>query len=810
MKRNLLYILGVVCLMTSCVEENFENHGLSSMAGKEVVFSADMNDGPVTRTNYGGPVTNNGITTAFKVNWADNDSVLVYCIDSKTSGKYEVVPGVDENGEYSNYAESLIKDGEHGVQWSDSETSTFVAVYPAKNSSVSKDGVITTNISSVQNNVFEPIYGTDGTTVTGWKGKAFDNDANSPTMTNGIMFARTVASPKVTDENGNQTTTTNIVNLRFKPYSTVLKFEFVGYEPNIETIQTVYVQSITLTAPQPIAGEFNLSVTGNGDDAVVDGCNTNSTTKTITLNTMLPGGSFIPLKKNQTLEFNVFTIPSGNHTLSGEWKVTLKTDNGDYTYSLIPTTGTNTLAAGQINKIKVPKLEIKTSKTLDPTKWISELPKPVYLSELSVPGAWYCMDKGYQTSGIGLGSDELTYISQKSTAADGTITSYYITSTAANGIDDGLENLYFNGVRAFNIDCRITKNDCGDFGFANAEKKWSDDDYNKGNFHFACSGTESVDTYVNIGYQIHEGKYVLEAMKELVTLAKAHKDEYIVVIFTFAEKPLTEKQIVNAAHGSVNALWISEQLNKVLTDNSIAPYLYTDITPNTTIEDVISSGKNVIVKINHSNADFATSTNPLFAMPAGIMASFASMAMSGYIQNNVTDITQAEYASYYKTMQSYPIYNGKTANNMTYYYHQAQKTESSTTASGSTYPSVYDRLAAVDSVLVYATKIYDNSSHNALFQIGIGGSVDDSPSTLAKTINPEVQKLIEEKLENDPSPLGFVLMNEALNTDYGLPLVKDIINMNTKFYLKRKGGDIITGNGGDNEGGTEEGEGEEL
>ena len=97
MKRNLLYVLGVVCLMTSCVEENFENHGLSSMAGKEVVFSADMNDGPVTRTNYGDPVTNtSGTTTAFKVNWADNDSVLVYCIDSKTSGKYEVVPGVDD------------------------------------------------------------------------------------------------------------------------------------------------------------------------------------------------------------------------------------------------------------------------------------------------------------------------------------------------------------------------------------------------------------------------------------------------------------------------------------------------------------------------------------------------------------------------------------------------------------------------------------------------------------------------------------------------------------------------------------------
>lgn len=808
MKRNLLYVLGVVCLMTSCVEENFENHGVSPMAGKEVVFSADMNDGPVTRTNYGDPVTNtSGTTTAFKVNWADNDSVLVYCLDSKTSGKYEVVPAVDENGEYLNYAEDLVKDGEHGVQWSDEETSTFVAVYPAKNSSVSENGVITTNISSVQNNVFEPIYGTDGTTVTGWKGKAFDNDANSPTMTNGIMFARTVASPQVTDKNGNQTTT-NTVNLRFKPYSTVLKFEFVGYEPNIETIQTVYVQSITLTAPQPIAGEFNLSVTENGDDAVVDGCNTNSTTKTITLNTMLPGGSFIPLKKNQTLEFNVFTIPSGNHTLSGEWKVTLKTDNGDYTYSLIPTTGTNTLAAGQINKIKVPKLEIKTSKTLDPTKWISELPKPVYLSELSVPGAWYCMDDGYQTSTIGLKSDKLTYSSQMSTAADGTITSYYTTSETPNGVDDGLENLYYNGVRAFNIDCRISKSeDTNDGWFPGTENTWTDSNYSDGNSYLACSGTEKWDGFSSTQY-VNDGVYVSDALKSLVELAKAHPEEYIVVVMTFAEKP---KENSSGIYGTINPVYITEQLNIILSTSGIVEYLYTGITPNTTIEDVISSGKNVIVKINHSNVNFATSTAPSFAMPDGIMASFGSMAMSGFIQNNVTDIFSEEtYANYYKKMQIYPIYNGKTANNMTYYFHQAQKTESSTTTSGATYPSIYDRIEAVKDVLNEATTIYNKSLHNALFQIGIGGSVNDSPSTLAETINPEVQKLIKEKLENDPSPVGFVLMNEALNTDYGLPLVKDVINMNTKFYLKRKGGDIITGNEGDNDGGIDEGEGEEL
>ena len=37
MKRNLLYVLGVVCLMTSCVEENFENPD-----GSPIDFSIDF------------------------------------------------------------------------------------------------------------------------------------------------------------------------------------------------------------------------------------------------------------------------------------------------------------------------------------------------------------------------------------------------------------------------------------------------------------------------------------------------------------------------------------------------------------------------------------------------------------------------------------------------------------------------------------------------------------------------------------------------------------------------------------------------
>lgn len=790
MKRNLLYVLGVVCLMTSCVEENFENHGLSSMAGKEVVFSADMNDGPVTRTNYG-PVTNN----AFKVNWADNDSVLVYCIDSNTSGKYEVVPGVDENGEYSNYAESLVKDGEHGVKWSDEETSTFVAVYPAKNSSISEGGVITTNISSVQNNVFEPIYGTDGTTVTGWKGKAFDNDANSPTMTNGIMFARTVASPVVKDENGNQISTTNTVNLRFKPYSSVLKFDFAGYSTNTESsIKTIYVQKVELTAPVAVAGQFDLTVSDTGANAAVTACSTTSSTTTITLNTILPGGTYVPLQVGQSLEFDIFTIPSGDHKLTEAWTVKLTTDHGDFTYKLKPASTTeNKLAAGKINKINVPSLNVVNTTPWDYSKWMTYIPTPVYLSELSVPGAWYCMDSGYQNT-------------------------------------TDIATLYNAGIRAFNIDCRITKKaDTNDgsywlliLGTQYYEKVWDDATDYPDHAYLACAGTElnsGISISENITVQsLTDGNYVSDVVKSICSIAQQNKDEYVIIVFTYAEKP---KTVSDAKYGSVRADYITEQLNAVLNTEGIKEYIYTNVTKDTTIEDVLNSGKNVIVKINHSNVDFATSTTPSFSMPTGHMASFASMAMDGYIQTGVTNIISgltdnaSPYYGYYAKMNKYPIFNGNTETDLTYYFHQAQKTSRDTTRVNTTFnaiPTLGQRMDAIDDIIEKSVDIYDASTHNAWFQIAIGGGIDGGNQTgVSDVLNPYLQGVIEAKIENDPSPVGIVLMNHATDADgKAIQLVKDIIEMNGKFFLKRKGGDIITGNVGDNEGGTEEGEGEEL
>ena len=834
MKRNLLYIMGVVCMMTSCIEEQNVIE-IVPTPGKDVLFSAELGTDAKTRTLYG--VDN---TSAIKVNWVKDDLIAVFGEDcTNKQAVYSVNVSVDAtpNGEGQNYADKLVKNGAAGVQWGEDGISDFYAVYPSTNAkfntNIDSNGKvkvtsISTSISSTQNYVFNNTIDDDDV----WRGTSFGNDATKPSMQNAVMFAYTKDATSVyynedgtvyIDEEGN--TVAKPVDLHFKPFSTVFKFRFEGFSYDFEdavTNQTVYVQSIVVTAPSGVklAGDFDITNFAKSGNTATASASTEgkTTTNTVTINTILPTGGYLPVQADQAVEFNVFAIPQNySMTTTTPWKVTINASvagtNQSYTYTMIPTVeGGYSIAAGQIHKLSIPAYTISTPPVWDPSKWIEQIPEKVYLSELSFPGAWYCMDTGYQGTSIGLGNDELTYITNKTVDENGTVTSWYSTSEGSNGIDDGLENMFYHGIRAFNIDCRITRNKFSDRGLGtNPPHPWTETSYENNQFHFACSGTEQPSTYSVFYWQtgMTEGTYVKDAVSDIVTLAKAYPNEIIAIIFTFAEKPCTESGGLGGAlqYGTTDPRYISEQLSAVLNDDTISPYIYTGIDSSTTIEDIISSKKNIIVKINHSNSTFYNGST--FTMPSGIMASYASMAMTDW-GNSYNNYISELPDNYYSSHNQSEIYNGKISNKMTYHYHQAQRTESSTTVSGTTYPSIFDRMNAITAILEEATSVYDNSEHNALFQLGIGGVLENpgQNQTMASLINPLVLQHIQDKMNNDPSPVGFVLMNEALNSTYGLPLVNKIIEMNGSFYLKREGGDITTGDtttsGGEDEGDTGE------
>lgn len=713
--REILFTAGVAILLAACAKEKTD---IQMTPGEEVHFAANLNS-TSTKTIYGDE-TENG----FKVNWVNKDKVLVYgtnCLAGRDLAEYQV----SVESETQNFATSLDKTGDCGIQWGDDASSNFYSVYPSSNDG--HDFTITPNsdgdgvkvgayIRTEQNCVFHKVT---TETSTGYAGDAYSADAANPSMPDAVMYACT---PNVS--NG------STVNLRYKPYSTVLKFRFKGYTSDIDLSDpTVYVSRLTLTAPAgvKIAGSFDLDVKNDGTAVATP---SSTATNQIVVNTLMNGGAYVPIKKGEYLEVCVFVIPQANLSLNDDWSVKMESTGGNFTYNIKPTAGTTpnwNLTAGMIHKLNIPAIKVTEEVNFDPKDWISEIPRNVYISELSMPGAWYATHEEYQAT-----------------------------------ID--LNEQFKAGVRAFNIDCRLT------FESTNRTNTQG-----QGNLRLVCAGSDhvTVTDYDN-------GDLVLDKLKSLGELAKNNPDEYIVVVLTIAEKPMTRSGLFTTyKYGNVDPSQVLPAIATMLSDSSLDDFLYrTPISSSTTVEDVL--GK-VIVKVN-ANTGYDKFSN--YSAVPGTLISEASMASnSDYISGDII-------AGRFSSMQTSDIYWGSTLTDLKFYYHQAQITYDNTPWNSPTYD---ERKAAIDDIIRQSQNIYNNNNHNGWFQLGIGGRTSsDDKLEVANELNPYVLNIVNAKLnsENDltPSPVGIVLMNYCTGTadrGNGLELCKAILAMNSKFRLNR-------------------------
>ena len=672
MKRNIAYILGVMLLAASCISE--QGLDVNSTRKDEVNFVADMKNA-VTRTLYGADNA-----TTIKVKWVNGDQIKVFGTNCAVStGEYQITeaankPNVDGSNEES-IADALVRMGEVGVQWGSEKKSDFVAVYPSDNASFqynSTSGVVTatTTISSTQNYVFNDEIVTkkdkNGNNIKVWEGTHFASDATNPSMQNAIMYAR----------NDDVSAGSNVA-LSFEPYSTVLKFRFEGFESLWSEDAEAYIQSITITAPQGdyIAGDFDITIPRNKDVSSTNPVKATSKgtgSNTITINTIKSGGAFLKVKENEAVEFNVFTVPLAGLEMveANPWTVTINVQGMDpLVYRMLPSKdGGYTLVPGLIHKVKVPKMVSNKVPEWNPENWITQIPPPVYVSELSIPGSWYSAHSEYQ-----------------------------------NNTD--LTVQYAAGIRAFNIDCRLS------YERANAAATQG-----QGNLRLVVAGTDKFTG--TLGTTLNAGDLVLDKLKTIAGLIP--NDEYVVVVLTIAEKPLTRGGILSDyTFGNVDPAQIIPAIKTMLEDNAEDLKLYTkEISSMTTVDDVLGS---MIVKINTNNSTIANYTYPTCSL-----VSFASMAMSEWNTNsdNITDLE----SDYYTKMLTAPIYWGNTQTDLTYYYHQAQRTTTgvntydqngnlvgtnySTTYQVDGVPTLQMRKDAIKDIIGRSKSIYDAGSHN--------------------------------------------------------------------------------------------------
>lgn len=726
MKRGLIiFFAGAVIMAASCTEKQ---DNVIPTPGKDVNFSANL-DGNKTRTVYDPNGDFNG--DAIKVNWVEGDKIKVYgttCSQGRQLAEYSVNTAGATN---QNYATSLDKTGDAGVQWGNEATSDFYAVYPSSNNgkdftiASNTDGSVTisASIRRDQKNIFS-----FNDKENKWVSSPYGTDDNVLSMPDAIMYACTKDV-----KNGEK------VDLNFKPFSTVLKFEIGGYTTNL-TDPTLHISEVTITAPEGvmISGDFNITIDDDGATTVVP---TSNASNQINLYPTQKGGAYAPVKAGQAMEFSVFVIPQDGMSIDENWTLKIYTNGGNFVKKLKPTAenpNTN-LIAGQIHKLNISGTRINDkAPEFDPTEWITQIPRNVYLSELSVPGAWYCTNGEYQ-----------------------------LTTT--------LKDQYNIGVRAFNIDCRLTNQ--------------TRDKYpGKKNTRLVCAGSDGVTGISeNLGTYT-PGDLVLDKLKILSELIGMHPKEYIIVNLTFAEQPLYRKYGNgylgdNIIYGTVNPQDMMNAIADMLSsqEGQNLNVYRNPIKPETTVNDVL--GK-MIITIN-ANTDKFTS----YASLPSTLITFASMTSnSDFLE---TDIVLGTF----NKMVDKPMYWGKENTGLTYYFHQAQRTYSNTNGE----PTLDQRKSAINEIVNKSDVIYSQKSNSGWYQLGIGGYVkntdraDADRKAVAASLNPYVLDLVEKKLNSSdnmaPSPVGIVLMNycTATTSEYGngAALVKAILQMNGKFYLNR-------------------------
>ena len=681
--------------------------------GDEVVFGAALPGN--TKTVYGDETS-----TGFPIYWVNGDKVRVaspQCLSGRNSAEYQIAAGANQN-----YATSMTKTGDVGVQWGDADKADFYSIYPSSASTkleVSGEGVTTT-------------LHVDATQFASTTDNGTSYYAQPAEMGNVVMYAKTAG-----------VTSGSTVELHYTPFSTVLEFEINAPSEPVAGKQTeITIQSLTLTAPTgtTIAGDFGFTFpTGESTTPSIEAATGGS--NAITMH-FLDNNQYTTVLSTTktTLKAKMCLMPiSGVESIAG-WTIAVNTSAGTFTKTIKDTdlTGKNTaLAPGKVHKIKLPTLNYASQEwvySLD--SWIPTLPDytNIYLSELSLPGAWYA------------GSDEL----------------YQATNN--------ITTLWNAGVRAFAVECRTNSE------YTNWH--WTP--------NYICISGSGRNTTIGSAYS--DGTNITTVLESIKTALASHQDEYAVLVLSYADGG-------SGGHRAEDHAYFLQGIANALSG-------YTDIvysgpiTKNTTINDV--KGK-LIVKVNidanltignYTAANALISYNPFLLQISTDASTFAHPYYS--------DLYWSKWADANKTCAQVNKLTGisadEAASKFIWVFSSANRTQVNT-GTNTTVPTYKNRQDALGAMMTFSKTVYERSNHNVWFYFNCGGtqatsstSDNPSPTDFAKTMNSWLLSTINAK--KDPSPLGIVMFNQCTGdnaTYHGEDIIKAIIEMNSKFYLKHAG-----------------------
>lgn len=763
--RYILMSLAAVAIAASCKEELNPDKPINANPGDEVVFGAALPG--KTKTVYG---EENTETKTFPIYWVKGDKVKVaspQCMSGRNVAEY----AVSVNTATQNYADALTRTGEYGVQWGSAETADFYSIYPSTSGTA----------LNINGETVTATLHVDATQFASTTGNGTSYYAQPAEMGNVVMYAKATASK-----------TDPAVELHYTPFSTVIEFELTAPDKSDTEHQSeIIIQSITLVAPKgiTIAGDFTFNFPNTEDEskendnpsATADGVGDN----TITLH-FLDNNQYTTKLSTfvRTLKAKMCVMPIGGVENLNGWKVEVATSAGTFSKTLTDQTGE--LKPGLVHKIKLPELNYAKSEwEYIPGNWIPSLPdyENIYLSEISLPGAWYA------------GSTE----------------AYQATSDIAT--------LWTAGVRAFAVETRTTS--------TGSSWLWGDVAQTIPN-GIALSGsqTNSIDTYSAGTNSLDTGSsskakvsYSGTSIATIITNVanKVKSNEFGVLVLSYADGG-------NSAHRPVDyGAWLQllyDAYNGLSA--TVKEKIYQkQVTANTTVKDVL--GK-LILKIN-VDANIAMSgsvSSTSFAYANNLPALFSynpfliQMTGADYTRPYYSNLSWSnwgdgtDYRTYDLVANLSDISESDAANKFIWVFSSANRTQLNY-GTDKTIPKYENRQAALKAMMTFSKTVYDRSNHNVWFYFNCGGtqatsstSDNPSPTTFASTMNSWLLETINKK--TDPSPLGIVMFNQCTSDTYNGPaIIKAIIEMNSKFYLKHAGtsggstGGSTSGNGAPND-----------
>lgn len=768
--RYILLSFAAVAIAASCKEELNPDKPINANPGDEVVFGAALPG--KTKTVYGEETS-----SGFPIYWVNGDKVRVaspQCLSGRNVAEYQIAVAREDQ----NYATNMTRTGEYGVQWGDAKEADFYSIYPSSASTkleVSGEGVTTTL----------HVDATQFANTTEGSNSYYSQPAE---MGNVVMYAKATASK-----------TDQAVELHYTPFSTVLEFKLIAQSEGGKE-EPLIIQSITLTAPTgtTIAGDFAFNFpSGKGSTPSIEAMTGGS--NAITMHFLKDNQYNISLTPTKnTMKAKMCLMPISNVSSLAGWKVEVNTSAGTFIKTLKDTdfenedgsTKNTALAPGKVHKITLPKLGFVSDEWVyDPSRWIPSLPdyENIYLSEISLPGAWYAGS----TEGVSNG------------------TGYQATSS--------IRDLWEAGVRAFAVETKTVTG--GRYDATPSGVVLSGSGSNSASYLTYDSGTNSLNpTAGSKGRVYYNGTNISTIIQSVAQQVKS--DEFGVLVLSYADGGESGRRYVD--YGAWLQL-LYDAYNGLSA--TVKEKIYQEqVTANTTVKDV--RGK-LILKIN-VDANIAMSgsvSRTNFAYDNNLPALFSYNPFLLQISTNAanfahpyySDLYWSGWADTYRTCAQVSTLTGisdaEAAKKFIWVFSSANRTHTDNPTTTIDIPTYAQRQAALGAMMNFSKTVYDRSNHNVWFYFNCGGtqatsstSSSTSPTNFASTMNSWLLKTINDK--TDPSPLGIVMFNQCTGpnaTYHGEDIIKAIIEMNSKFYLKHAGtsggstGGSTSGNGAQND-----------